>query len=309
MVFDIISKFPSWRYLLDPIIFSLELGGFTLALRWYGVLVMFGVAVGAWLAEKEINRRGENGEHVWNALLWLLPSGILGARLWYVVNATVGGNSYYLENPGKILAVWEGGLHFFGGLLFGALALFFYARYYKLDLWLFLDAVAPTTMIGQALARPANFINQELYGQPTTLPWGIKIDALHRLPVYQDLSLYPVETTRFHPVFAYEMILNLVLAGSLLWFARRWPERFKPGAVLAWWLILAGSARVFIEFFRPDQPILLAGTPITTSMLFSALMALAGLLLLMARNGTLNLPWPKFPKKYEISPTAGKKIL
>jgi len=294
---------------LDPIIFSLKLGPLTLTLHWYGVLVMFGVAVGAWLAEREIKRRGENGEHVWNAMIYLLPAAIIGARLWYVLNAIFGGNTYYLQNPAKIIAVWEGGLHFFGGLLFGAIALYFYGRHYKLDLWLFLDAIAPTTMIGQALARPANFINQELYGQPTTLPWGISIDQYHRLPVYQDLSLYPVETTRFHPVFAYEMLLNLLLAGTLLWAARRWPDRFKPGAVFAWWLVLAGAARVFIEFFRPDQPLLLPGTVITTSMFFSALMGLAGLLLLMARNGTIKLPWPKFPEKYVISPTAGQKLL
>ncbi len=293
---------------MDPVIFSFQIGTLTLTLRWYGVLVMFGVAVGAWLAEQEIKRRGENGEHVWNAMIFLLPIGILGARLWYVVNATLGGSSYYLENPGKILAVWDGGLHFFGGLLFGALTLYFYARYYKLDLWLFLDAIAPTTMIGQALARPANFINQELYGPPTTLPWGIKIDAFYRIPAFQDLSQFPVETTRFHPVFAYEMILNLLFAGTLLWAARRWPQRFKPGAVFAWWLVLAGSARVFIEFFRPDQP-KIGDMFVSYSMLVSVLMGLAGLLLLMARNGTIQLPWPKFPEKYKIAPVAGKKLL
>lgn len=293
---------------MDPVIFSLHLGSLTLTLRWYGVLVMFGVSVAAWLAEKEIQRRGENGEHVWNALLWLLPAGIIGARLWFVVNATLGGNSYYLENPAKIIAVWEGGLHFFGGLLFGAVALYFYARYYKLDMWLFLDAVAPVTMIGQALARPANFINQELYGQPTTLPWGIKIDALHRIAAYQDLNAYPVETTHFHPTFAYEMLLNFLTAGFLLWAARRWPERFKPGSALGWWFVLAGSVRTFIELFRPDQP-KIASTPISYSMAVSLLMALIGLLLLMARNGTIKLPWLKFPDEYTISPTAGEKIL
>ncbi len=293
---------------MDPVIFSIQLGNFTLTLRWYGVLVMLGVAVAAWIAEKEIQRRGENGEHVWNALLYLLPAGIVGARLWYVVNATLGGNPYYLQNPAKIPAVWEGGLHFFGGLLFGAIALYFYARHYKLDLWLFLDAVAPVTMIGQALARPANFINQELYGQPTTLPWGIKIDALHRISAYQDLTQFPVETTRFHPTFAYEMLINFLSAGLLLLAERRWPERFKPGAAFAWWLILAGSARTFIELFRPDQP-KIAGTPISYSMAISLLMGLTGLVLLMARQGTLKLPWPKLPVAYTISPTVGEKLL
>jgi phosphatidylglycerol:prolipoprotein diacylglycerol transferase len=212
-----------------------------------------------------------------------------------------------MQNPVKIFAIWEGGLHFFGGLLFGAIALYFYARHYKLDLWLFLDAIGPVTMIGQALARPANFINQELYGQPTTLPWGIKIDALHRIPAYQDLNLYPVETTRFHPAFAYEMLWNFLAAGLLLWAVRRWPERFKPGSAFAWWLVLAGAGRAFIELFRPDQP-KIPGTPVSYSMVVSMLMGLAGLVLLMARNGTIKLPWPKFPEKYTLSPTAEKKL-
>lgn len=286
---------------MDPILFSFEIFGRTIELHWYGLLVALGVAAAAWLAEREVKRRGENPEHVWNALLWLLPIGIVGARLWYVVNSIAGGSSVYLDNPAKIFAVWEGGLHFFGGLLFGAVTLFFYARHYKLDLWLFLDSVAPVTMIGQAIARPANFINQELYGPPTSLPWGISIDAFHRIGEFRDLLKYPLETTRFHPTFAYEMIWNFITAGTLLFAANRWPEKFKPGAVLAWWLILAGSGRVFVEFFRPDQPVI-AGTFLTTSQLVSALMGLAGLILLMARHGTFNIPGLKFPETYQIAP-------
>ena len=106
-----------------------------------------------------------------------------------------------------------------------------------------LDVAAPVTMIGQAIARPANFINQELYGQPTTLPWGIHIDAAHRIPQYSDMTLYP-ESTRFHPAFAYEMIWNFITAGTLLWLARRFPEKFKPGAMFSWWLVISGVGRV-----------------------------------------------------------------
>jgi phosphatidylglycerol---prolipoprotein diacylglyceryl transferase len=288
---------------LDPILFSFEIFGRTIELHWYGLLVALGVGVAAWLAEREIKRRGENPEHVWNALVWLLPVGIVGARLWYVVNATLGGNPLYLENPAKIIAVWEGGLHFFGGLLFGAITLFFYARRYKLDLWLFLDAIAPATMIGQAVARPANFINQELYGPPTTLPWGISIDALHRIGEFRDLVSYPLETTRFHPVFAYEMLWNFSTAGFLLWAGRRWPEKFKPGLMLACWLMAAGLGRALIEFLRPDQP-KIPGTIVSYSQLVSVLMAIAGLIMYLARTGKISLPFLKFPESYEIAPAA-----
>jgi phosphatidylglycerol:prolipoprotein diacylglycerol transferase len=292
---------------MSPEIFSVDILGFTFAPRWYGFLVMLGVVAGGWIAEKEVSRRGEKGAHVWDAMVWLIPAGVIGARLWYVVNATLGGNDYYLQNPLQIINIPAGGLHFFGGLLFGAIALFYYSRRYQLDLWLFLDAVAPVTLIGQAIARPANFINQELYGQPTTLPWGISIDAGHRLPLYSDLGLYPVATTRFHPTFAYEMIWNFLAAALLLWLARRFVERLKPGAIFSGWLILAGVGRVLIEFFRPDQP-KIPGTAISYSALVSALMAVAGVVLLLARLGKIKLGSFTFPDAYRIAPELAPPI-
>jgi phosphatidylglycerol:prolipoprotein diacylglycerol transferase len=277
------------------------LGGLTLTLRWYGVLVMLGAVVGGWIAEKEITRRGGNGAQVWDAMIWVLPAGIIGARLWYVVNATLGGSRYYLDAPAKIINIPEGGLHFFGGLLFSAIALYYYMRRNKSDLWMFLDAIAPVTLIGQAIARPSNFINQELYGQPTTLPWGISIDANHRLAAYADLGLFPVETTRFHPTFAYEMIWNFLAAALLIWLARRYADRIKPGTIFGGWLVLAGVGRVLIEFFRPDQP-KIPGTPITYSALISALMAVAGVILLLARFGKIKLGSFTLPEAYQLAP-------
>jgi phosphatidylglycerol:prolipoprotein diacylglycerol transferase len=298
--------------MIDPVIFSFKLFGLTLTLRWYGVLVMLGAVVGTWIAEKEINRRGEKGETIWDALVWVLPVGIVGARLWYVINATLGGSSYYLDNPNKIFAIWEGGLHIFGGFLFGAIALLVYLRRQKMDAWLFLDAIAPAVLIGQAVARPANFINQELYGPPTKLPWGIPISAEHRIAPFADLSLYPVSTTRFHPTFAYEMILNFVIALFLLWYARQYKERLKPGALFGAWLVGAGLARSFIEFFRPDQP-KFDGSFITYSMAVSFLMAVTGVIFLLARYGKIRFAFAEnWENEYKIfsSPkakTAGAK--
>jgi phosphatidylglycerol---prolipoprotein diacylglyceryl transferase len=274
--------------MMDPVIFSFKLFSLNLTLRWYGVLVMLGAVVGTWLAEREINRRGEKGESIWDALVWVLPAGIIGARLWYVVNATLGGSAYFKENPAQIINIPQGGLHFFGGLLFGAIALFIYLRGQKKDIWLFLDAIAPAALIGQALARPANYINQELYGPPTNLPWGIQIQASSRLAQYADLSQFPVATTRFHPTFAYEMVLNILAGLFLLWYARQYKERMKPGAIFGAWLVLAGIIRAFIELFRPDQP-LIPGTAVTYSMVVSLLMALAGVVMLLVRYGKLRL--------------------
>ncbi len=281
--------------MIDPVIFSTEIFGITLTLRWYGVIVMIGVVVASLIVERELTRRGEKGDRIWDALIWVLPAGIIGARLWYVLNAILGGDRSYLDNPASIIRVWEGGLHIFGGFLFGTAALLYYLRQNKLDPWLFLDAAGPGALIGQGIGRLANFINQELYGPPTTLPWGIPISAEHRLPQYQDLSLFPVESTRFHPTFAYEMLWNFASAGLLLWLSRRYKEDLKPGALFAGWLVLAGVGRVVIEFFRPDQP-KIASLGISYTSIFAALMAIVGVVLLMARYKAIQ---PKFAENWE----------
>jgi len=287
--------------MIDPVIFTIRLFGLELPLRWYGVIVMVGVIVSSLIVEREIRRRGENGDRIWDALIWVLPIGIIGARLWFVLNATIGGNRFYIENPASIIRIWEGGLHIFGGFLLGAAALLFYLRQNKLDPWLFFDAAGPAALIGQGIGRVANFINQELYGPPTTLPWGIPISAEHRLAEYRDLNLFPVETTRFHPTFAYEMLWNFAAAGFLLWLSRRYEKNLKPGTLFAGWLVLAGIGRVIIEFFRPDQP-KIPELGISYTSIIAALMAIAGAVLLMARYKAINLSFAEnWEEEYRIS--------
>lgn len=275
--------------MIDPIIFTINLFGIQLSLRWYGVLIMSAVLVGTWLTSREVKRRGADPEFVWDVMPIVLIAGVIGARLWYVLNATLGGSRYFVENPIKILAIPEGGLHIFGAFILGVISVVWYARRRKMDLLLLLDAVAPALLFGQALARPANFINQELYGPPTTLPWGIPIDALHRLPPWNDLTLYPVETTRFHPTFAYEMVWNILAGSLLLWLARRYGKQVKPGALFAGWMVLAGIGRFWIEAFRPDQP-RIPGTELSYSALVSILLAVAGVIWLLARYRILKIP-------------------
>jgi len=290
--------------MIDPIIFSFKIGTVTIALRWYGVLVMTGVLVATWITSAEFKRRNENPDHIWDALVWMIPVGMLGARLWYVANATLGGNRYYIENPIQILNTTQGGLHFYGGLLFGAIALILYTRKHKVDLWLFLDSVAPTVLVGQAVARPANYINQELYGPPTTLPWGIKIDAAHRLAPWNDINTYPVETTRFHPTFAYEILWNLLAAEVLLLLARNYADKIKPGVIFYSWLVLSGIGRVIIEIWRPDQPCI-PGTDFSYTRLVAVLMAMVGTILLLDKQRVFRIPFiPEGPNTYTFSDTA-----
>jgi len=290
--------------MIDPVIISFNIGNFTIALRWYGVLVMTGVLVATWITSVEFKRRNENPDHIWDALVWMIPAGMLGARLWYVANATLGGSRYYIENPIQILNTTQGGLHFYGGLLFGAIALILYTRKFKVDLWLFLDSVAPTVLIGQAVARPANFINQELYGPPTTLPWGIKIDAAHRLAPWNDIIIFPVETTNFHPTFAYEILWNLLAAEMLLFFARQYEDKIKPGVIFYAWLVLSGIGRVIIEIWRPDQP-RIPGTDFSFTRLVAVLMAIIGAILMLDKLRVIRIPFiPEGADTYTLSKSA-----
>ena len=274
--------------MIDPVIYTFNLFGYEFSLRWYGIIVMIGVIVGSIIVERELRRRGANGEIVWDALIWILPIGIIGARLWFVMNAAFGGDDRYLSDPVEILRIWNGGLHIFGGFLFGALTLLVYLRLNQLDPWIFLDSAGPAVLIGQGIGRIANFINQELYGPPTTLPWGIPIESRHRLPEFSDPVRFPFETTRFHPTFAYEMLWNFAAAGLLLWVSRRYKDQVKPGTIFAGWLLLAGLGRVLIEFFRPDQP-KIEGLGISYTSVVAALMAIAGAVLLMARYKAIRL--------------------
>jgi phosphatidylglycerol:prolipoprotein diacylglycerol transferase len=273
--------------MIDPVIYTFQIFGREYPLRWYGVIVMIGVIVASLVIERELNRRGEKGERIWDILVWVLPAGIIGARLWYVMNATLGGNRYYIENPIQIINIPQGGLHIFGGFLFGATVLLLYLRQNKRDPWIYLDAAGPAVLIGQAIGRIANFINQELYGPPTTLPWGIPISAEHRLALYP-VDQYPVATTRFHPTFAYEIIWNLFAAGLLLWISRRYKDQVKPGTIFAGWLVLAGLGRFLIEFFRPDQP-KIAGLGFSYSALVSMLMAIIGAIMLLVRYNKIHM--------------------
>jgi len=294
--------------MIDPVIFTVEIGSFTFSLYWYGVLVMLGVAVAAWIATREFKYRGQDPDYVWDSLLWLLPAGVIGSRLWYVLNTTLGGDLRYIQDPITILNIKEGGLHFFGAIVFGLIAFYLYAKKMGLDLWLALDAIAPGLLIGQAVARPANFINQELYGQPTTLPWGIKIDAQYRIPPWNDLSLFPVETTRFHPAFAYEMVINFIAVGVLFFLTRKYKEKMKPGVAFGIWLILAGIGRNIVEFFRPDQPGF-PGTNFSYSRLIAILMTLVGVLLILIKYRILKLKFISAgDDEYHISPPLEERL-
>ncbi len=264
---------------VDPII--VEWG--PLVLRWYGVLMMTAIVVGAFIASYQVDRWGGDSEKLWDMLIWLLIPGFIGARLYYVfIQSPPEQVQRYLANPLSIIQIWDGGIHIFGGFIFGAIALWLYTKINQLSPLLYLDAIALALPLSQAIGRWGNFINQELYGPPTELPWGLRIDPPHRIPPYNDLDTYP-ESTRFQPLFLYESAWNFLGFFLLLWISRRFSQQLKQGDILLLYLIWYPGGRFFIEFLRTDSWFF-PGTPFNVVHILCLIAVVTSVVLLLRRD-------------------------
>ena len=199
---------------IDPVAFTIPIGdGFPI--YWYGILVTVGIAIGVWWGAREIAKRNQNVDEFFNGLILVIFSGYLFARLTYVTLESFAGRGDQFQTFWDLINIRSGGINILGGFIGAAFVGWLFIRWRGLNFWHYADVAGPAVLIAQAIGRWGNFINQELYGPPTTRPWGILIDAQHRLPQYSDLTQYPLET-RFHPTFLYESIW------LLLGFIVRW---------------------------------------------------------------------------------------
>jgi len=237
----------------DPVAFTIP--GLGREVYWYGLMVTLGTLVGAWVADREARRRGHNPDHVWNALIVLMIFGLVGARLYHVVSLPATGDASlrqsYFDDPIKIIAFWDGGLRglgIFGAILGGLVGLWLYTRFAKLSFPEWCDIAAIGLPLGQAIGRWGNYFNQELYGNPTRLPWGVPIASKYRLPQF---AREPAET-RFHPTFLYESLWNLLAFFVLSYVAVQWSDRLRKGDIALLYLILYPLGRYFAELQRPD---------------------------------------------------------
>jgi phosphatidylglycerol---prolipoprotein diacylglyceryl transferase len=223
-----------------------------LFIHFYGIILMLGALAGAWLADREAKRRGLNSELVWDALIWVLIGGIIGARLWHIITPPPSmveqgiTTEWYLRHPLDMLNTRMGGLGIPGAIIGGFIALYFFTRRRKTNFWIWADVAAPALALGQAIGRWGNFINQEVYGAPTNLPWAITIDPQHRLPEYQHIATY-------HPLFLYESLWNAANLVLLLWLGRKHQHRLKPGDLFIIYLVVYPLGRFLLEFLRLDS--------------------------------------------------------
>jgi phosphatidylglycerol---prolipoprotein diacylglyceryl transferase len=217
----------------------IRIGGF--AIYWYGLLIVGGAMLAAHIASKLSRRNGHDPELAWNLLLVVLITGIIGARVYHIISAW----DYYRANPGQMFGLQMSGYGIFGAVFGGLLGVWLFARHYKLRFWEWADYCAPGLILAQAIGRWGNFFNQELYGPPTDLPWGIYIAPEHRLPALRAFE-------RFHPTFFYESALNFLGFLLLYYVARRWKEKRLYGDIFILYGMIYAVIRFFIEFLRPD---------------------------------------------------------
>lgn len=229
---------------IDPV--AIRIG--PLQVHWYGIIIASAVLIGGILGTAEARRRGEDPDKGWSMLLPTIVLAVIGARIYHVIHEW----DFYRENIAQIPQVWNGGIGIPGAVMGGALAIVLYTRWAKLPTWRWLDIFAPALLLGQVVGRLGNFVNQELYGPPTSLPWGIPIDAAHRAGTPWDPLTYPVDTTRFHPLFAYEMILNAIGVVVLLWVGRRFARRLYDGDIALMYIMWYGAVRTALESFRNE---------------------------------------------------------
>ena len=224
----------------SPSVSYLQLGPFRI--HFYALCILAGIIVCLWLSARRWAQVGGTRECVYDVAMWAIPAGIIGARAYHVLITDPG--SYFgpnVSDPWAFLKIWEGGIGIMGAVSVGALGAWIACRRYQINYAAFADAVAPGIILAQAFGRWGNWFNQELFGKPTTLPWGLEISqSSGNFP-----AQYPAGTL-FHPTFLYESLWNLVGAFLLIFLGNRF---LKRGQTFWLYVLYYGIGRFFIEVF------------------------------------------------------------
>ncbi len=211
-----------------------------LSIHAYGLMIALGVIAAVWLTGRRLEARGEGTRDDVSAMaIWAVIAGILGARLYHVVTDW----DAFADQPERIVQIWKGGLGIPGGLLAGIVVGWYVTKRRGVDPKVMATCAAPAIPLAQAIGRWGNWFNQELFGRPTDLPWGLEISD-------ENLPPGAAPGTTFHPTFLYESLWNLGLCGLLIWIDRRWSPR--PPRLMAMYLLGYGVGRFWVEGLRID---------------------------------------------------------
>jgi phosphatidylglycerol---prolipoprotein diacylglyceryl transferase len=245
-----------------------------LTVRYYGVCVVAGIIVGTWLTGRQLASRGYDGALALESLFFVVPFGLVGARLYYI--ATEWGAQYAANPFPSVLKVWEGGLGIYGAVAGGFVGLLLFSWYRGISPLTFADAAAPGLILGQAIGRFGNYFNQELFGRPSDLPWAIYIAPQNRPAQFAD-------ATSFHPTFLYEAMWDVLVCLVLLWVARRFSERLRAGDIFVLYVVLYSVGYFLVGTLRVDETFLI-GASVRGDLLVSGAFALGFALLLLLRH-------------------------
>lgn len=257
-------------------------GSHEFTIYFYGIILMSGTLAGGYASYLMAKRMGENADQIWDLLIWLVISGVIGARLWHVFTPSPSlvasgiTTQYYLTHPLDLINLRRGGLGIPGAVIGGAIGLYFFARKYKLNFVRWMDISAFGLAIGQAIGRWGNYFNQELYGKPTDLPWKIFIAPEHRMAIYKDIAYY-------HPLFLYESLWNLLNLYLLVLIFSRWSKKLKVGDIFTVYLLIYPLGRFMLDFIRVDASEL---SGINANQTFMGIIFLAALTTLVWRHRT-----------------------
>jgi phosphatidylglycerol:prolipoprotein diacylglycerol transferase len=261
----------------DPI--AIHLG--PIPVYFYGICYAIGIAVSYTIITREARRRGLDASLVDNGIIIVAAAALAGGRAYHVIDQW----HLYADDPLKVILPPYTGLGVYGGILTGTLAAIYLTRRWHQPFWKWADVIAPGLFAMQAIGRWGNFFNQELYGPPTNLPWGIAIDCAHRIGDHGiaqwTCADYPAATTGFQPLFLYESVSGLIGVAALLWLARRFGPRMRPGDLLLVFFMWYGAVRFWLETFREGNWTFFG---IPTAMLVSGLLFLGSGMVLALRH-------------------------
>ncbi|AMM22412.1 prolipoprotein diacylglyceryl transferase [Frondihabitans sp. PAMC 28766] len=262
---------------------------FDIRIHMYAICILVGIVAAVLFTNARLNRRGAERWVIIDLAIWCVPFGIVGGRLFHVVTHV---DDYFGvgKNVWSIFYVWEGGLAIFGALIFGAIGAWLGCRQTGIRFGVFVDALVPGLMLAQAFGRLGNYFNHELFGTPTTLPWGLQIESSN--------AAYPVGLpagTLFHPTFAYEILWNLFGLAVILLINRN--VKLEWGKTFALYLLWYGSGRMWFETIRTDYSELFLGVRTNVWVAFIAFVLGIVIFFVQSRRHTGLVPSAYVPGK------------